>query len=296
MIRVFHACAAVILLLAASAVSAEFHLFRIEQLYSNASGTVQFVVMHEASNSNFENVWGGNRLTITDSAAPMDPYGYGMPPSSSRFITFPSNLPSTATAGRRVLIATPGFAALGLVTPDFMMPAGFLPVDGGTLNYAGADQITYSGGLPTDGVSAIDRNGATIPNVATNFAGASASVTAVPPPVAFVPQIGLWWNPNESGSGYNFDIKNGTIAITIFSYEAGGHSEWYLSSGSMTDNNTKYTGTLDKYRNGQCISCSFTGMPTMIGNDGTISITFTSATSAVLSLPNNRTTTIQPLL
>ena len=63
----------------------------------------------------------------------------------------------------------------------------------------------------------------------------------------------------------------------------------------MTDNNTKYTGTLDKYRNGQCISCPYV-LPTNIGSDGTISITFTSATTAVVSLPNNRTTNITPLL
>jgi hypothetical protein len=132
-------------------------------------------------------------------------------------------------------------------------------------------------------------------NLATNFASASASVAAAPAAVAFLPQIGVWWNPNESGTGYNFDIKHGTIVITIFTYEANtGHSEWYLSSGAMTDNNTKYTGTLDKYRNGQCISCPYV-MPTNIGNDGTISITFTSATSAVLSLPGNRSTNIEPL-
>lgn len=280
MIRTFRACAATILLLAASAAFANFHLFRIEQLYSNADGTVQFIVMHEATGSDGEHLWSGQRLTITDAQGP-------------RFVTFPSNLPSAATAGRRVLIATPGFAALGLVTPDFTMPTGFLPVGGGTLNYAGADQITYSS-LPTDGVSAINRNGTTMQNLATNFAGTSASVAASAP-AAFTPQIGVWWNSNESGTGYNFDIKHGKIVITIFTYEAAtGHSEWYLSSGPMTDNNTKYTGTLDKYRNGQCISCPYV-LPANIGNDGTISVTFTSATSAVLSLPGNRTTNIQPL-
>jgi len=36
--------------------------------------------------------------------------------------------------------------------------------------------------LPSDGVSAIDRNNMVIPNVATNFAGQSASVAAPPPP------------------------------------------------------------------------------------------------------------------
>jgi hypothetical protein len=55
--------------------------------------------------------------------------------ASSVSFTFPNNLPSAATAGRRVLIATAGFAALGLVTPDFQVPNGFLPKTNGTVNY-----------------------------------------------------------------------------------------------------------------------------------------------------------------
>ncbi len=38
----------------------------------------------------------------------------------------PDDLPGNNTGNRSFLIATPGFAALGLVTPDYTMPAGFL--------------------------------------------------------------------------------------------------------------------------------------------------------------------------
>jgi hypothetical protein len=267
-----------LLLLATSPAFASFHLFRIEQLFSNADGTVQFVVMHEVTNSNGENLWEGQRLTSTEASA-------------TRGFTFPADLPSASTAGRRVLIATAGFAALGLVTPDFVVPNGFLAKGGGTLNFAGVDQVSH-GPLPTDGVSAINRSGAMIPNVATNFAGASASVSAAKP--GFTPAVGLWWNPDESGTGYNLDVRHGVLVVTMFTYEATGHSEWYLAAGSLTDNGTKFSGTLDKYRGGQCASCPYTGRPTLAGNDGVISITFTSATSAVVALPNDRTTIIQP--
>jgi hypothetical protein len=40
------------------------------------------------------------------------------------------------TANKRVLIATQGFEALGLVAPDYVIPNGFLPTNGGTLNFA----------------------------------------------------------------------------------------------------------------------------------------------------------------
>jgi hypothetical protein len=108
---------------------------------------------------------------------------------------FPNNLSSSTTAGRRVLIATQGFALLGIVTPDFVVPNGFLPTDGGTLNYAGFDSVTLPP-LPTDGTTAIkiNRNPITaqmIPALATNFAGLSAPVTAVGPPAAIVPVAGV---------------------------------------------------------------------------------------------------------
>src|SRR5215468_7343864 len=45
------------LMFAASAASAAFHLFQIEQIFSNADGTVQFVVLHEFTGSNGENFW-----------------------------------------------------------------------------------------------------------------------------------------------------------------------------------------------------------------------------------------------
>jgi hypothetical protein len=130
--------------------------------------------------------------------------------------TFPTGLPSSGTANKRVLVATQGFAALGLVTPDYVVPNGFLPTNGGTLNYAGVDQLTYTS-LPTDGTNAIDRNGAMIQNVATNFAGKSGSVTPVPgtPAVAYFenPQPGSF----QSGIGLlsGWSCQGPSIDITI---------------------------------------------------------------------------------
>ncbi len=162
-----HWLAAATLALCALPTQAAFHLFRIEQLYSNADGSVQFVVMRESFGANGEHLWAGQVLRATDSQ------------SIAQQIVFPSNLPSASTANRRVLIATPGFAALGIVAPDYSIPARFLPTGSGTLNFAGVDQVSYAA-LPTDGVNALLRSGAIVPNSATNFAGASGSVPARP--------------------------------------------------------------------------------------------------------------------
>jgi len=155
------------LLACAPLAQAAFHLFRIEQLYSNADGSVQFVVLQESGGANGENQWDGLSLRATPTGG------------AARAFVFPNNIPSN-TASRHVLVATPGFAALGLVAPDFTMPAGFLPTAGGTVSYAGVSQVTYQS-LPTDGTSALFATGAVGQNVATNFAGQSASVTAGPP-------------------------------------------------------------------------------------------------------------------
>jgi hypothetical protein len=151
---------------AATGAWASFHTFVIEQVYSNADGTVQFVVLHETQGTNGENLWSGHTFTSTHAGV-------------TKSFTFPADLPGTATANQRVLLGTQSMAALGFVAPDYVLPDGFLATDGATLNYAGADTVTYAS-LPTDGVGAINRAGTTIPNVATNLAGKTVSLPALP--------------------------------------------------------------------------------------------------------------------
>ena len=275
-------------LLAAPTAFASYHTFQIEQLYSNADGTVQFIVLHESLGANGESFWTGKRLTSTHGAL-------------TRFYTFANDLPGgsedlygmrpSPTANRRVLVATPGFAALGLVTPDYTIPNGFLATDGGTLNYAGVDSVTYTA-LPTDGVNALNRSQAPVPNLATNFAGQTASVTAAP----IIPVPGVWYDPDQSGNGYGMDYKNGVLLVQIYSYLVNGTVQWYLSAGNLTNN--VFHGTLDRYSGGQCASgpaCTLYKDPgPPVGNDGEIVITFTSARSANVVFPGGRQSTIQP--
>jgi hypothetical protein len=107
------------------------------------------------------------------------------------------------------------------------------------------------------------------------------------------PVVGLWWNPLESGSGYNIDVKHGVLVMTVYSYnKTTGEQEWYITSGPITSGS--FTGTLDRYVGGQCISCVYNGLPTSAGNVGVVTINFTSPTSATMLLPGGRVTEIQP--
>jgi hypothetical protein len=178
MTRLLRAVIAMLLAAAAPLASATFHTFKIEQVYSNADGSVQFLVMHESAGANGENLWSGHTLIATGGGA-------------TKSFTFPNDLPggtcdyygcsAAPTAGKRALIGTQGFAALGLITPDYVVPNGFFAIGAGTINYADVDVISYPS-LPTDGSHAIDRNGVPMTNSATNFAGKTVSLQGTPPP------------------------------------------------------------------------------------------------------------------
>jgi hypothetical protein len=147
------------------------------------------------------------------------------------------------TAFTRVLIATQGFAALGIVTPDYVVPNGFLPLANATINYASVDQVSYMA-LPTDGVSALTRAGTSVQNLATNYAGLSASV--VGPAAPAVSYEGLWWAAPagaESGWGINFEHQGDTIFATWFTYDLHGKAWWLSMIANKTAANT-YSGDL----------------------------------------------------
>src|SRR5215472_12432475 len=94
--------------------------FQIESIYSNADGAVQFVVLRETSGMNGQQSFAGSTLTVTHTGV-------------TKTFTFPSDLPGSATAGRAVLVASQGLAALGIIVPDYVFPDQFLATDGATL-------------------------------------------------------------------------------------------------------------------------------------------------------------------
>ncbi len=134
-----------------------FHLYSIQEIFSNADGSVQFVEL-AVGNFNGESFWAGQALTASRAGQP------------NHVFTFPAHLPSSLTANTTVLVATQGFAELGLVTPDFIMPAGFLYTAGGSLNFAFVDTVNY-GALPADGVHSVNRSGTIADASPRNFAG-----------------------------------------------------------------------------------------------------------------------------
>jgi hypothetical protein len=175
-------------------------------------------------------------------------------------------------------VGGPDFPAVGSIPNVTNVTTWPTPV---TLPYTYSN--SYTPLYPGAGTSSISFD--CVGGVGTNFRISNG------PPFGFAPVAGVWWDPKQDGSGYGLDYHNGMLVVETYSYLAGGPAQWYLSNGPV--NNNVFTGPLEKYIGGQCISCPYTGKPTTAGNDGTMTITFTSPTTANVSLPGGRQTQIQ---
>jgi MYXO-CTERM domain-containing protein len=151
--------------IAAAAVpaSASFHAFGVNEVYSDPSGNVQFIELHERFGTDFEGFFTGISIV-----------------SNAHTYTFQTDLPSQSTANKFVLLGTADYAAIpGVPAPNFTIPASFFNPAGDTLTYGGfADTITF-GAVPANPLQSLNRSGDTmIPASATptDFAGDSGSV------------------------------------------------------------------------------------------------------------------------
>lgn len=143
--------------------------------------------------------------------------------------------------------------------------------------------------MASDATSTMMLTGYTMP-------GGLAQPGGVAAPLGFAPTTGMWWNPNESGSGYNIQVQHGTMVVTVFAYGTSGEPMWYLGVAPLKSmgNVVTGTGTLDRFQGGQCVTCGYRA-PMMTGNDGSFTMTFSSPGAAVLQLPGGRSVTIQPM-
>ena len=142
------------------------HAFRIDQVFSNADGSVQYVLLRETAGLNGQDGFKGQTLTATQG-------------TRSNTFTFPTDLPSPTTARRAVLIATAGYVAkmvtqpdFAAVAPDYVVANRFLPTAAASVAFADSDSLSYDA-LPGDGFSALYATGEVKDNAVQNFSGAT---------------------------------------------------------------------------------------------------------------------------
>jgi MYXO-CTERM domain-containing protein len=148
---------------------ANFHLWTIEEIYSNVDGSVQYIELITSANG--QHVLAGHTITATSDGA-------------VKTFTFAVDSPM-GTTNKHLLIATPGFASLpGAVTPNYTLPCGpfFNPAATSiTINFVGADSVTFTGAsLPKDGINSLNDTGAvtlvSAANSPENFAGTDGAL------------------------------------------------------------------------------------------------------------------------
>ena len=162
----------------AAPVHANFHLWEITEIFSNADGSIQFVEFFTEDAG--QQVLAGHNLET-----------YRQDVLRAQF-TLPASIPlppGGTTANRHFVIATPGFLAVSGIVPDYEIPVGFLePGIIDKVALVGADDMNFAATeSPTDGVNSLNDPGGGDPVFAavatpTNFAGNTGTI--VPEPAA----------------------------------------------------------------------------------------------------------------
>lgn len=239
---------------------ATFHQFSLNEAFSNASGTVQYVELVALAAG--QQAVQGHTLVSTDG-------------TTTRTFTLPGNLPGD-TAGRMMLIGTAGVRSAFGVAPDFVMPDGFLHASAGTLTWGeGADTWVHQS-LPGAGLALFRDSGSGTAGAPSpqNFANVhSPSYQA------------LWWaspGGSENGWGLNIAHQGDTLFVTWFTYDTDGSPMWLVMSDANRASEGVYSGAL--YRTTGPPFFNFTpGSSIGLTQVGTASFQFSSPTRGTFS-------------
>ncbi len=156
-----------------SAALAGSHTWLVNEVFSNADGTIQFIELKECCGFAAENAVGLKRIRSD---------------ATGLVYTIPANVVGP-TGNKTILFATAGYAALGGPPPDFPLnplPDGFFSVAGDTVRYGinpPANQYSFFnfGAVPTDGCNSMNSPGpAVATNTPKNFANVQSTVFAEP--------------------------------------------------------------------------------------------------------------------
>jgi hypothetical protein len=182
--RAFVASAAAFLAVSmmTSSTHAAFHLWQIDQVYTNSSGTLQFIEMHDPTTTGGQNFVGGQQIQVSNVGGTQT-NTFTIPSGASTGNT--TNPLPGSTANHELLFATAGVHAAGGPAPDYIIPNNFLFAAGGAISFFGSNGGSYTA-LPTDGTLSRTWNGGNAVNTPTNFAGQSGTVAAVPEPASLL--------------------------------------------------------------------------------------------------------------
>jgi len=254
---------------------ATFHLWAIDEAFSNADGTVQYIELRALAGG--QEFLAGHTIIASGGGG------------AARSFTFPRSLAGD-TSGRRALVATAGFAALGIVTPDYVVPNGFFSQSGGSIEFAEGSDTWNHGALPTDGRNSLARNGSVGAASPTNFSGDTGTVNLAAG-TEFNAQ-GLWWrSPAGSESGWGLGLTHqGTILFgTWFTYDTDGSDLWLVLPETRRAAPNTYTGPIFRTRGPAFSAVPWDPAQVTATQVGTGTITLTDANNGTFAYTVNGT-------
>jgi hypothetical protein len=264
---------------------ATFHLWRITQLYSNADGTVQFIELTALASG--QQYLTGHTIKSSQGATTHSyTFTMGLPGDSADMSDGGYGYGMMVTGFKSIVIGTQGFAAMGVVTPDYIVPNGFLFTTNGTVNWGeGSDVFSYAA-LPTDGRLALMRAGNTDVNSPKNFNGEMGTVNLASPSLNYQ---ALWQKSpanSESGWGVNITHQGDILFATWFTYDTNGNGMWLVMSSGNKTGPTTYSGALYSLI-GPAFSVAFDATQVHLTPVGTATFTFTDGNNGTFAYTVN---------
>jgi hypothetical protein len=110
-------------------------------------------------------------------------------------------------------------------------------------------------------------------------------------PAAGYPETGWYWNSSESGRGYFLEIQGTSLFLSAYMYDSAGYPSWYIANGSML-NSRFFQGTLTEHCCGQTVYGGYQAA-SVRATRGTVTLQFTSTTTAVLTLPSGQQVSLE---
>ena len=114
-------------------------------------------------------------------------------------------------------------------------------------------------------------------------------------PVAGQPESGWWWNEQEAGRGFFMEWQGGNLDIAGYMYDDAGNPVWYLTTGPIggTPAARSFAGNWWSFGGGQTLTGPWKPNTRTSDNVAPVTIQFSSPETALMTLPNGRTTSLR---
>ena len=113
---------------------------------------------------------------------------------------------------------------------------------------------------------------------------ATASVIAAHAGLAAAaPEVGWWWNPDESGRGYFIESQDGIFFMAAYFYADDGRARWLIAGDANLDP-YNFSGRLSEVSNGQTLYGPYVP-PTSLVDSGAVSVSFSDDTHGTIVWP-----------